>query len=44
MKSFKRFAEELANTVANVQGLQTEPVITKKRQYMFVRRQKTKKL
>lgn len=39
MKTFKQFiTDEVANTVANVAGLQTEPVITKKRQYKFVRR------
>jgi hypothetical protein len=38
MKTFKEFTEEVANTVANVQGLQTEPVIRKKKQLLFVRR------
>jgi hypothetical protein len=38
MKTFKEFTEEVANTVANVQGLETEPVIRKKKQVMYVRR------
>lgn len=39
IKSFKQYLkDEVANTVANVQGLQTEPLITKKRQYKLVRR------
>jgi hypothetical protein len=43
MKTFKQFAEEvtpsgIANTVSNVQGLETEPVIRKKKQAIYVRR------
>lgn len=39
MLSFKEFiSEEIANTVANVAGMQTEPVITQRRQVKFVRR------
>jgi hypothetical protein len=38
MKSFKQFTEEVSNTVANVQGLETEPVIRKKKQILFIRR------
>lgn len=42
MKTFKEFITEeeggMANTVANVQGLQTEPVIRKKTQAKYFRR------
>ena len=42
MKTFKEFIAEdeggMANTVANVQGLQTEPVIRKKTQAKYFRR------
>lgn len=45
MKTFKQFTEEMvANTVANVQGLQTEPVIRKKTQLKYFRRNKPKKM
>lgn len=44
MKTFKEFLIEemggssIANTVANVQGMQTEPVIRRKTQLMYFRR------
>lgn len=49
MKTFKEFLKEemgaggmgagpIANTVANVQGMQTEPVIRRKKQLQFIRR------
>lgn len=40
MKTFKQFAEEIANTVQNVQGLETEPVIRKKTRVKYLRRNK----
>ena len=47
MKTFKQFVAEeeggLANTVANVQGLQTEPVIRRKTQVKYFRRNKKHK-
>jgi hypothetical protein len=40
MKTFIQFTEEIANTVQNVQGLETEPVISKKTQVKYFRRNK----
>jgi hypothetical protein len=38
MKSFSEFVEEIANTTANVEGMRTEPLVRKKSQVLYIRR------